>query len=814
MPNGNSDQEGVTIVDGSLDFSAGVNSYLTPTVASDRNPNGLKRNQLAWLNNATVRGGGITQRPAWQKIGDYPAGASGVYQGKFIYEPDSELPYQIVAVGGDIWKMDVDDPSSAINLSSEFQTPVHNLITPTGQITVTLQRTAGATALTIQPSGTDATIGDYYNFVIPAPLGSVNVPVMVPYTEALGGSITIGGITYTIVSSNGFLVSTSQSGRVTLPSALARYYFCQAEQFLVIQAGDLKTLPLIWDGNTLRRSLGLYGNGLDLPGSGAAAGTVVANTPAGASITLPAAFGGSLTVALDRPYTGATGDYLLWTIPSSTVIPAGITWSTMLLLGVVTAIGANNVTIAVLDKYPSFTWGSTIISVAWSVVLPYIVSPSAQNVNTVPDGTPEIPPATAMDYFMGRLWYAQGRKYSAGDIVGNQSSGTAAYDFRDSVLKITENPLAVGGDGFTVPTNAGNIRAIKHSANINTTLGEGQLYIFTRRSVYSLSVPVTRTDWIGADTNNSPRQTVVQITNGSVNDRSIVEQNGDLFFQSFEPSIRSLVLAMRYYEQWGNTPISINENRILKFNDRGLMQFSAGVGFDNRVLELVLPELSPFGVIHRGVVPLNFDVVSTLETKLPPVWEGAWEGLSFLELAAGDFGGRQRCFATIYSDKENNLQLWEISNADRFEKGDNRVEWFIEFPAFTWGNEFEMKKLVSAEIWIDRLFGEVMFQMEYRPDGDACWYKWHTWKQCTARTSCEDVRNPNCTYPTDYCESFRETMILPKPPASCVRPSGRPSNYGFQFQPRLIIKGFCRVRGLLLKAERVQQQLYGKDLVC
>lgn len=588
------------MVDGSLDFSGGVNSYLVPTVASENNPNGLKRNQLSWLNNATVRGGGITQRATWKKKGNLPDNAIGNYQGSYMYEPDSEESYIISAISGSIWKIDPDHPESAINLSSIF--------------------------------------------------------------------------------------------KLTHPEALERYYFVQAEQFLVIQAGDMTTLPLIWDGSTLRRSRGL-----------------------------------------------------------------------------------------------------------------------------VTTGTPEIPSATCMDYFMGRLWYAQGRQYSAGDIVGNQASGTLAYNFRDSVLRVTENPLCIGGDGFIVPTNAGNIRAIKHSANINTQLGEGQLYIFTRRAVYSLTVPVTRNDWIAADTNNQPRQTVVQITNGSVNDRGVVEQNGDLFYQSLEPSVRSLFVAIRSYDQWGNTPISINEYRVLRFNDRNLMRFVSGVSFDNRMLQLAMPETCPVGVCHRAVMPLNFDVISTLEnmnSRIPPVWEGMWEGLNFLELLVGDFGGLQRCFTLTWSDSSRNIQLWEITTAERFEKDDNRVVWYIEFPSFTWGDELMLKKLVGAELWIDRLYGEVMYQMDYRPDGDACWHTWHQWKLCTARTCKEDVTNPVCVYPTDYCESFRQTIKLPVPPAVCQHSSERPTTIGYQFQTRLIIKGFCRIRGLILRAEKVEEQMYGKEMVC
>lgn len=597
-----SERSDITIIDGSLDFAGGVNSYVPTTVQSAKNPNGLRRNQVSWMDNATVRGGGILQRTGWKKQGTIKCDL-GWYQGSFMYSPISDqFPYLISSIGGKLYQVDVDNPGAAIEL-------------------------------------------------------------------------------------------TASNPSLTNPSTNQIAYFVQAEQFLVIQAGDYVTLPLFWDGANLRRSIGT-----------------------------------NASVAHGQP------------------------------------------------------------------------------------GLSELPPAGPMDYYMGRIWYAQGRVYSAGDIVGGLSG--VLPNHADSVFNVTENPLAVGGDGFTVPGGSGNIRALVHNANLNSALGEGQLMIFTREEVFSLTVPVTRTDWIGANSANMPLQTVIQIGNGSVNERSMVAVNGDLFFQSFEPSIRSLMTAIRYFDQWGNTAISINENRILAFNDRSLMRFSSGILFDNRVLQCVLPFVTPVGIAHQAIIPLNFDVVSTLDTKLPPVWEGMYEGLNVLELLVGDFGGLERAFAVAWSDAEQEIQLWELTNSAKFENGDNRVTWYVEFPLFTWGDEFALKKLVSAELWLDKLLGTVEFQMDYRPDGDPCWFEWHKWKFCTAKNTCEDVHNFNASpYCIDLRESFRQTVTLPKPPNVCEAVSGRPANILYQCQVRLTIKGWVRIRGLLLHAEHVEQKLYG-NMVC
>lgn len=596
------------LVDGSLDWSGGVDSVRTTTTQSERNPNGLARNKLAWLINATVRGGGITQRTGWKALFRL-AGSTGLFQGGYMYEPDYANPYLVIVISGSVFQVLLDGSNTVINLSSFFADP-----------------------------GDDMT--------------------MTPTEE--------------------------------------KCWFCQAELFLVIQ--DSVKLPLFWDGSTLRRSVGIT------------------------------------------------------------------------------------------DPAPP---------------------PSSSGVN-------EIPVATCMDYYMGRLWYAQGSAYFAGDIVGGPSGTHVAptlYNHRDAVLNVTESPLVVGGDGFRVPATSGNIRALKHSANLDTALGQGQLFIFTRKQIFSLSVPVTRMDWIGTTADNTPLQRVVQMTNGAVNDRSVVAINGDLFYQSLEPAIRSWFMAVRDFSQWANVAVSSNIDRMMVWNDRALLHGASGIVFDNRMLQTSLPKQMAQGIVHQGLAVLDFVPLSTMEQQLPPVWEGVWEGLDFLQLFTGDFGGLERGFAAIVSRVDQSIQLWEITDYLKFEADDTRVTWVIETPAYTWGHEFELKKLVAAELWIDKLFGEVVFNVEYRPDGDVCWHFWHSWKECTARNSCEDEESPVCYPQTDYRESFRSTVTLPLPPIECQNVSNRPVNIGYQFQIRITVKGWARIRGLLLHAELVDRKTY-QNLVC
>ena len=75
----------VRITDGSWKWLGGVDSGKVPTIASELIPNGLKRNQLAWMTNCTVRGGGVTPRTGWIRLAKVHPG-NALYQGGFLYD--------------------------------------------------------------------------------------------------------------------------------------------------------------------------------------------------------------------------------------------------------------------------------------------------------------------------------------------------------------------------------------------------------------------------------------------------------------------------------------------------------------------------------------------------------------------------------------------------------------------------------------------------------------------------------------------------------------------------------------------------------
>jgi hypothetical protein len=530
--------------------------------------------------NATVRGGGITCRTGYQKCAKIAL--TGLFEKAFIYQPDNGLPYPIIGISGDFYRVNV---------------------------------------------GTD---------------NSVEL-------------LTYPG--------------------VRMSATADRYWFCQGEQFLVIQDGIND--PLVWDGTTLQHSAAMP-----------------KNNPA----------------------------------------------------------------------------------------------------------DPTIPVATCMTYVGGRLWFANGREYIGSDLVSSTAggSGTAAYNYRDSILRMTENAYLTMNGGFIVPTNSGNITALTFPANLHTNYGQGNLFIFTHDTIYNLNVPPDRTTWQTITELNTPLQSVVGIGSGTMADLSIVRKNDDIFYQC-QDGVRSFKLADRDFSTWGNTPISNNETRVLAYNDRSMMPHASGIEFQNRMLQLALPIMTDRGVAFQAIMPLDLDPISTLQKRMEPAWEGAWEGLDFMQLLEAKFNGRQRAFAVTHSRLDGSIEVWELTDYARRDGDDNRITWIVETGSYHWNYPFGFKELAGLDLWFDKLFGTVDFEVYFRPDQYPCWILWNRWQECAARNECEDPDPPlPCDYPEQiYREQYRSMVNLPLPPGTCEATNGRPVNLAYSFQIKIVVKGWGRIRGIV-----------------
>ena len=413
-----------------------------------------------------------------------------------------------------------------------------------------------------------------------------------------------------------------------------------------------------------------------------------------------------------------------------------------------------------------------------------------------------LPPGRMGVYGAGRVWMSliDGKQFIAGDIRGG-ASGTAAENYRDAVLKAQENLYVTGGGAFSVPGPLGGITAMRFVANLDTSLGQGPLQVCTSTNVFTCNAPVDRLTW---QTMTNPILTEAIIGNGAKSQDSTVVANSDLLFRSID-GIRSETMARRDFNVWGNTPISDEVDNVLRLDDPGLLRFASAIVFDNRYLLTTHPVTGAQGVYWKGIVPLNFDPVSSLRGKLPSVYDsGLWSGMNVLSLVLGDFNDVERAFAFVWNASTLSIELWGIlkdspANFFDFDGTSNiPITWMFDSASMKFGQDDprgrQVLRLQDGEIQVTELVGTVSFAVFYKPDQYPAWVPWFAWNEC------QDTSNPNSQ------PGFRPRMGLGEPSSMVFDAcNNRPLREAYSFQVRIIVQGHCKIVGARFKAVTIPQ---------
>jgi hypothetical protein len=402
----------------------------------------------------------------------------------------------------------------------------------------------------------------------------------------------------------------------------------------------------------------------------------------------------------------------------------------------------------------------------------------------------ELPAGRMGAYGMGRVWLSlvDGRSFMAGDIVGG-SSGSTVYQFRDAVLKSTENSFLAGGGNFVVPGSVGDIRAMIFEATLDASLGQGPLQVAASRTVFSCNTPVDRTVWQSI---TNPILTESLRGAGATGQNSTVNSNGDTVFRAID-GIRSLILGRREFDTWGNVPQSREVEPILKLDNKSLLQYGSAIVFDNRLLMSCFPQSGPRGVFHNGLIALNFDEISSLRGKAPSIYDGLWTGLNVLQMVTGVFNGVERAYAFCFNSRNFNIELFEIlpSGDGRFDNDQGPITMSFETPVFfrpKYPEEMQYYRLEGGEIAVSDLVGVVNFQVWFRSDDNQCWTPWANWTVCGDNLNSGDI------------PQYRPRMGFGQPTSACDNVTNRPLREGYYFQLRIQIAGSCKVKRIKLAA--------------
>ncbi len=438
---------------------------------------------------------------------------------------------------------------------------------------------------------------------------------------------------------------------------------------------------------------------------------------------------------------------------------------------------------------------------------------------TDPDGKPlnEVPVGTCMAYSGGRLWVAlpDGRVFVAGDGVYGPT-GTAEFQQRDSVLKFTENNYLSEFPGFAVPANMGPIRAMVALANLDTSLGQGPLQVFTPSGAFSIQAPFDRTLWA---TVTDPIKTVSLFDQGALSPVGVTLVNGDAWYRSLD-GIRSFFIARRDFGTWGNRSMSYEVIKHLKDDDWTLLNHCSMALFDNRLITTCYPQNdSDHGIYHKGTVVLDFIPLTSMAGTEPPCWDGLWIGHDILQIQTIESEGVNYCYAAVLAPEDNdgnrNIELWELTRnlgRDVDESGTTeRIARVNETPQLDFQNKLEQKSLEACEIWVDKVHGQVDFTLLYRPDQYPCWFPWKHWQICAKTERCASEITDGCLTGLNLREQYRSRMSGQRPPDFVVPFTNVPSNVGYTFQGRLEVQGDCEITAIRFVANRIVEPMFGNE---
>jgi hypothetical protein len=525
--------------------------------------------------------------------------------------------------------------------------------------------------------------------------------------------------------------------------------------------------------------------------------------PVGDTTTIAVDIAGSIPVGLPIEIEG--GRYLVVSISGSTLTVTNIDATTG---------GSDNATVIALDP------NSTSLGQAWFQQAElFLIIQDGQKRAIIYDGSKsfrsdivqqQVPTGTVMAYGKGRLWVAVNkREFVAGDIVGGQEHDTTYPNRVDAVLYFTENTFLAGGGSFSVPLQSGDITAMIFMPVLDTSTGNGTLLVSTERAVFSVNASVDRDTW---QNTSSPIQTIVMIGNGAVSQYSVAQTtNSDIFYRARD-GVRSFFLAIREFQNsWGSTPNSTEMDRVLPFDDPLLLKYGSMIQFDNRLLFTVQPMPTLENAYHRGLGVLDFNLISSMKSKSPPVYEGIWTGFQPILLFKGDIGGKERAFSWARNAAGLN-ELWEFDRVSGFDNTNARVPSFIESRSM-FGREpsaspMSWKRIESVEIWVDDIRGEVDFTLYYKPDQYPCWVEWgRPQSVCSEYQTCAGD-DALCTIPSVKRPTFKTRLNFGQPPDGDMAVDDKPSRVGYEFQTRLDWTGHCRVRKFLVRFTNLDDEAF------
>ena len=326
------------------------------------------------------------------------------------------------------------------------------------------------------------------------------------------------------------------------------------------------------------------------------------------------------------------------------------------------------------------------------------VTARRSNTNTTSDKT-EIPTGTILSYGMGRVTTVVNKRDIAfGDLFGSH----AGPDPADSLILFTERNFLTEGFDAAIPVQQGEPTGMSFFPQLDTSTGNGQLFVFSERGASSFFLSLPRDQW-----KTSQFQIFSLLTTGVRGHRSISVANEDLWFRS-DDGVRTYRQARSEQKGWAHIPLSSNVKQFIDNDTSWLLKYASSIYFDNRVIMTCSPMWNQGRPTHAGMVVVDFDILTSFGQTDNPAWDGHWtfpQGITITQVFSGLFNGVTRAFA-YGIDPDGNNQLYEISTDDTDDFDGQLIEWELVSRDFDFtklsqqSTPFSESELYNGDLWL------------------------------------------------------------------------------------------------------------------
>jgi hypothetical protein len=420
-----------------------------------------------------------------------------------------------------------------------------------------------------------------------------------------------------------------------------------------------------------------------------------------------------------------------------------------------------------------------------------------------------IPIGSIMCYGNGRLWVANGNELYAGDLVGSSTNAE---------VKFSETIYLSGGGVFMFERK---ITGLQFLPGPDSSTGLGDLIVFTEGDLNAIRASVyDRTQW----QNTVGMQRKIFTGRGAAGFEAIITTDRDVYFRSLD-GIRSVGQSVNTNFQTISFADSLEATRVTSYDTERWLKFAPGVLSNSRYLLGGAPKIQrvtnsngsftgQYNIVFSKLISKDFNAGMLVDSPRP-VYEGEWTGLQICKLVDDIFDGERRCYAfTCDSDGKN--CLYEITLADQIDKikpsrdgdvEDRSIDCFVETKRFSFGNPFEVKELMRADVGFTNAYNTLNWTLDYSPDFFSEFYDVQSVELETPQSTAvlTAVAPPNLSF--GY-----QTVRTVKPESVCVLGTKRLSNFAYMFQGRVSWTGQAKLVLFRLHASKKDNSDLGECL--